>query len=157
MIIRSGFALMLVGMLACSGSGTDAAPTAQRSVSEDTGDAVSDTLPLEPAEYVVFVEPGTGFATDAVHDADREVVHLDTARGAMVSAETGATVSGWRVDGADLSWSRFGVPFRVRFGTEDGERRAYFTEAGPGTICNLRFSGDEQLSISGTSETPPNP
>jgi hypothetical protein len=154
MLFRSGFALMLTGGLACSGSESDA-PPAQRSLPTD--DAVAESLPLEPASYVVFIEPGTGFTTDAVHDADREVVHLDTARGAMVSAETGAAVSGWQVDGLDLDWSRFGVPFRVRFGSEDGERRAYFTEAGPGTICNLRFSGDERLSISATSEMPPNP
>jgi hypothetical protein len=45
----------------------------------------------------------------------------------------------------------------VRFGTEEGERRAYFTEAGPGTICNLRVAGPDVLFISASSETPPNP
>lgn len=59
--------------------------------------------------------------------------------------------------GAELDWARSGIPFRVRFGTEEGERRAYFTEAGPGTICNLTFLGPEQLSIFGTRELPPNP
>lgn len=118
---------------------------------------VTEALPLEPEGYVVFIDPGTGFMTNAVHDADREVVHFDSVRGAMVSGATGAAVSGWQIDGADLDWSRFAVPFRVRFGTEQGERRAYFTEAGPGTICNLRFSGPDQLSISATRETPPNP
>jgi hypothetical protein len=43
----------------------------------------------------------------------------------------------------------------VRFGSEAGEARAYFTEAGPGTICNLSIRGPDQLSISATSETPP--
>src|SRR5688572_21081034 len=87
-------------------------------------EAVTETLPLEPAGRVVFVEPGSGFMTDEVYDADREVVFFDAELGAMVSGETGAVITGWRVDGVDLDWSRFAVPFRVRFGTEDGERRA---------------------------------
>jgi hypothetical protein len=30
-----------------------------------------------------------------------------------------------------------GTAFQVRFGTEGGERRAYFTETGPATICDI--------------------
>ena len=70
---------------------------------------------------------------------------------------SGVKTSGWSVDGNDLRWSRSGVAFRVQFGTEAGERRAYFTEAGPGTICDLTLAGPDQLFISATSETPPNP
>jgi hypothetical protein len=105
----------------------------------------------------VFIEAATGFMTDEVHDADREIVHFDALLGAMVSPESGDAVSGWSVTGTDLRWSRSGIPFRVRFGTEEGERRAYFTEAGPGTICNLSVAGPDVLFISGTSQTPPNP
>jgi len=145
---------MLAGLLACSGSDSQDAPRVARSTAAE---AITEALPLEPAGRVVFVEPASGFMTDEVYDADREIVSFDAALGAMVSAETGAVITGWQVDGVDLDWSRFAVPFRVRFGTEEGERRAYFTEAGPGTICNLRFSGADQLSISATFETPPNP
>jgi hypothetical protein len=114
-------------------------------------------LPVNPENYTLFVEPGTGFMTDEVHDADREVVHFDEALDVMVSGTTGTTVGGWEANGTELGWSRSGIPFQVRFGTEQGERRAYFTEAGPGTICNLRIAGLDQLSISATNETPPNP
>jgi hypothetical protein len=65
-------------------------------------------------------------------------------------------VSGWTTSGNDLRWNLSGG-FRVRFGTEDGERRAYFTEAGPGTICNLDIRGPNQLSISPSGERPPQP
>jgi hypothetical protein len=75
----------------------------------------------------------------------------------MVSDASGDAVGGWSVTGNDLRWSRNGGAFRVRFGTEGGERRAYFTEAGPGTICNLTLVGPDMLFISGTRETPPNP
>lgn len=111
----------------------------------------------EDAPFVVFSDAATGFMTDAVHDADREIVHFDGTLGAMVSPDSGDAVSGWRVNGTDLRWSRSGVAFRVRFGTEEGERRAYFTEAGPGTICNLSVAGPDVLFISGTNQTPPNP
>jgi hypothetical protein len=107
--------------------------------------------------FAIFMDPTTGFATDEVRDADREIVHFEPGIGAMVSRESGDSVSGWSVNGIELRWSRSGVPFRVRFGTEQGERRAYFTEAGPGTICNLSLTGPDVLFISGTSETPPNP
>jgi hypothetical protein len=146
--------LVLAGLAACSGS--DPAPA-------DIGDRVAPAQPLEPGgnldaeAFVVFTEPGTGFMTTEVHDADREVVHFHAELAAMVSALNGTSVDGWDANGTDLSWSRSGISFRVRFGTEEGERRAYFTEAGPGTICNLRILGTDQLSISGTSETPPNP
>jgi hypothetical protein len=111
----------------------------------------------EDTPFVVFIDAATGFMTDEVHDVDREIVHFDAALGAMVSPESGDAVSGWSVTGADLRWSRSGVAFRVRFGTEEGERRAYFTEAGPGTICNLSLAGPDVLFISGTNQTPPDP
>lgn len=128
----------------------------------------SETLPLTPgatpalptpeaSPYVTFVDCTTGFRTDQVHDADREVVRFDAALEAIVSLASGDSVGGWTVSGADLDWSRSGGAFRVRFGTEAGERRAYFTEAGPGTICNLEVAGPDVLYIRATSETPPNP
>jgi hypothetical protein len=156
---------------ACSGSGSDAgAANASSNAGASDGatcNTTSETLPLTPgaaptvpaeaSPYVTFIDCTTGFRTDEVHDADREIVHFDAALEAMVSAASGDSVSGWTVAGADLDWSRSGVSFRVRFGTEAGERRAYFTEAGPGTICNLNLAGPDVLYISGTSETPPNP
>jgi hypothetical protein len=155
---------------ACSGSASEGeAGEASSSVgASDTAmcGTTSETLPLTPAAvptaseaspYVAFIDCTTGFRTDDVHDADREIVHFDAALQAMVSAASGDSVGGWTVAGADLDWSRSGVSFRVRFGTEAGERRAYFTEAGPGTICNLNVAGPDVLYISGTSETPPDP
>lgn len=156
---------------ACSGSASDSGPgTASSNAGASDGDtcgATSETLPLTPgatptvsaeaSPYVTFIDCTTGFRTDEVHDADREIVHFDAALEALVSAASGDSVGGWTVAGADLDWSRSGVSFRVRFGTEAGERRAYFTEAGPGTICNLNVAGPDVLYISGTRETPPNP
>lgn len=182
-----GYPFVAVGWLlgvACSGSTSDAGSDARAAASSnadgvDACGTITETLPLtgtsdapgattsvppnvtddggDEARYVTFIDCTTGFRTDEVRDADREVVHFDSDTAAMVSAASGESVSGWTVAGADLDWSRSGVRFRVRFGTEAGERRAYFTEAGPGTICNLTVAGPDVLFISATSETPPNP
>ena len=124
------------------------------------GDA-SGAVPPSPMpdvddDFVRFTDPASAFVTGEVHDADREVVHFDPALGAMIGSASGDRVSGWTTNSLDLSWSRSGVAFRVRFGTEQGERRAYFTETATGTICNLNISGPDLLSISGTDEPPPN-
>jgi hypothetical protein len=108
-------------------------------------------------EFVTFVEPSSGFETQSVRDADRDVVHFDLENGAMIWSENSDEVSGWATEGNDLHWDRSGVAFRVRFGSEAGVRRAFFTETDAGTICDLEITAPEQLSISGTRETPPNP
>jgi hypothetical protein len=101
----------------------------------------------------VFRDEASDFETSDVHDADREVVHFDVDASSMV--KDGAAVGGWTTQGNDLSWERSSVAFRVRFGTENGERRAYFTETVTGTICDLGISAPDQLSIFATSEFPP--
>jgi hypothetical protein len=171
--------ITMIGSYACSGggSGSDSEVTDTSPLTPAAGAGSGGTMssmpgtptPAGPAAgtddaaigddtpFVVFMDAATGFMTDEVHDAEREIVHFDAALGAMVSSETGDRVSGWNVTDADLRWSRSGVPFRVRFGTEESERRAYFTEAGPGTICDLSLVGPDVLFISGTNQTPPNP
>lgn len=114
----------------------------------------SDTPPPGPG-LVSFVEPESGFSTSDVYDADREIVHFDAELGAMIWSASGDAVSGWAVSGADLSWEGSGVAFRVRFGSEGGEPRAYFTERDRGTLCNLDIAAPDELSIRATSETPP--
>ena len=106
--------------------------------------------------WVDFIDDDTGFATAEVHDSNREVVRFDSNGSAMVDA-SGTRVTGWTTRGNDLDWDRNGVDFRVLFGAEAGERRAYFTETGSGTICDLSIAGPDQLTISSTNEPPPQP
>jgi hypothetical protein len=120
-----------------------------------TGDGMDEALTSASERYVTFVDPDSGFGTVEVHDADRQVVHFDAERQAMIWSLSGDAVRGWSTRGSDLSWNRSGVAFRVRFGSEAGERRAYFTETDRGTICNLTITAPESLSISATGETPP--
>jgi len=143
---------LALALLACSGPG--AAPGRAPETQEVRPLASSDA---GSASLVAFFDESTEFETLDVYDATREIVHFDAARNAMVSMDGSVAVSGWATAGNELTWSRSGIGFRVRFGTEAGERRAFFTEAAAGTICDLRLYGPEQLGISGTSEFPPNP
>jgi len=108
-------------------------------------------------EFVTFVDPGSDFETQSVRDADRDVVFFARESHAMVWSQNDDEVTGWVTEGNELRWDRSGVAFRVRFGTEAGNRRAFFTETDAGTICDLEIRAPEQLSISATSQTPPNP
>jgi hypothetical protein len=160
MLRRLAICVSMGGLFACGEPGDgarSAAPARQGAVS---GEEVSEVLPLLPdpsAVFATFMDAETGFMTEAVFDADREVVAFDVERGTIIDAATGEAAGGWSVSDAELDWAGSGVPFRVRFGTENGDRRAYFTERGPGTICNLRFLGGGALLISGTNQIPPNP
>ena len=108
------------------------------------------------SEWVTFRDDAGAFETHEVHDANREVVRFHATDHAMVAALDGTSVSGWTATGNDLAWDINPVAFRVLFGSEDGERRAYFTETRTGTICDLRITGPDQLSIFATDEPPPN-
>jgi hypothetical protein len=119
------------------------------------------SFPLQPAgaadtAFAVFVDADSGLSTQDVYDVERQIVRFAAHTQAMVWADSGDSVSGWSTRGNDLRWARGGA-FRVRFGEEGGERRAYFTEADRGTICDLEISAPEQLSLSPSSETPPQP
>jgi len=135
-----------------SGSTSDGSASGG-STSDGSAAAPEEFLP----EFVTFVDPSSGFETQSVRDADRDVVFFDQESHAMVWSQNDDEVTGWVTDGNELRWDRSGVAFRVRFGTEAGNRRAFFTEADAGTICNLEIRAPEQLSISATSQTPPNP
>ncbi|MEY4544425.1 MAG: hypothetical protein RL685_620 [Pseudomonadota bacterium] len=149
MLRRASLCCLVLTLGACSDAGGDGGAGEQSEI--------APLLAQEPsAELATFVDPDTGFSTQNVHDVDRQIIHFDTARTAMIWGADGAPVSGWVTNGNELRWNRGGA-FLVRFGTEAGERRAYFTEPGPGTICNLDIRAPEQLFISASREMPPQP
>jgi len=150
-----GVWLMLLA--ACSGASPEQDARASEETSQTALAPALESTPsntqLDPA-FAIFVDPETGLALQDVRDADREIVRFDLDSQSMIWGANGTPVGGWSTSGNDLRWQRGGT-FRVRFGSEAGERRAYFTEADRGTICNLSISAPQQLSISSTSETPP--
>ena len=118
--------------------------------SDDGGDA---SVPGDgsDANLAVFSDPDSEFSTTDVRDVDEEIVRFDATAKTLIWAADGSAFDDWDVDGNFLGPTRF---FQVRFGTKDGERRAYFTETVTETICDIRIDNG-QLRISATSVTVP--
>ncbi len=122
------------------------------------GDADVDLLDLAAfqtvfdstdANIAVFDDPDSNFRTRDVRDVDDEFVRFDTSTNSIIWAATGTAYQqgAWPVNSVFLGTGGF---FQVRFGTKDGQRRAYFTETGPATICQIRVIG-ANLQISATN------
>jgi len=87
------------------------------------------------ANPAVFADPNTSFCTDEVHDVDGEIVRFDPVAKTIIWAADGTRFQEglWDVNGVLLQ----GGGFTVAFGTEGGERRAYFTLTADGFICDI--------------------
>ncbi len=110
---------------------------------EDMDDNADDN-----ANLAKFEDPDSDFTTTEVRDIDGELMQFDTETDELVWLAAGTRIANWRVEGTSLIFGN--SPFRARFGTEDGERRVYFTEVSPPTICDLVVNNGS-LSIFATS------
>jgi hypothetical protein len=110
-----------------------------------------NTNGMPAARFAVFEDPDSDFSTDQVRDVDGEIMQFDNDSQMLVWQLDGSTHAGWPVSANDLGATG---SFRVRFGTEGGEPRAYFTETGPATICDLEVTNGV-LSIFPTTTTVP--
>ena len=137
--MRSSLAVLFVliaASAACGGSGSDA-----------SGTPVTPTPPAE-VRLAVFMDSSSGFSTSDVRDVNDEIVRFDTASNSLIWAADGRTFTGYPVSGDDIG------NFRVRFGTKNGQRAAYFTERSVPNICDLQVSGG-QLVVSATEVSVP--
>jgi len=87
---------------------------------------VNVTAPPAPPVLAIFSDLDSTFTTD-VRDVQRQIVRFDTANNALIWATDGRSFAGYPVSGVFIRADR---AFQVSFGTENGERRAYFTETG---------------------------
>jgi len=127
-------ATLLVGVGACS------------------DDDDSPTAPPPPTTLTLasFMDPMGGSTSD-VRDSEGDIVRF-TVDGRLVWPPTMATFNGFPVTGNLIGPTQ---GFEIRFGTEGGQRRAYFTERGPGTICDIDLVNG-MINVSPTSQTVPN-
>ena len=132
-------ATLLVGVGACSGDDDSPPPPPP------------PPPPTTPLTLASFIDP-MGGSTNDVRDSEGDVVHF-TVDGSLVWPPTTATFGGFPVAGNLIGPTQ---GFEVRFGTEGGQRRAYFTERGPGTICDIDLING-MINVSPTSQTVPNP
>jgi hypothetical protein len=104
-----------------------------------------------PVQLATFTDPSTGVTTSDVRDVQEQIIRFDMANNALIWVLDGTSHSGYPVDGSFIRSDRH---FQVRFGTKDGERRAYFTETATATICDVVVSGGV-LSVFPTTVTVP--
>jgi hypothetical protein len=115
------------------------------------GSSNSPSSPTPQRTFAVFTDSTAGFMTSDVRDVQEQIVRFDTMTSSLVWTADGRSFPGFPVSGNFIGPSQ---GFLVRFGTRDGQRRAYFTEAGPGTICDIEVVNG-QLIVSPTSATVP--
>lgn len=80
--------------------------------------------PPRPIQLVVFTDPLTGLQTSDVRDVHGQIVRFNSA-GELVWTADSTRFSGYRVNGDDIRGPGPDDWFQVRFGTKNGERRAY--------------------------------
>jgi len=118
--------------------------------SGSSGSSPTAPGPTQSQALATFTDPTTRQATSDVRDVDEQVMRFEMPSGVLIWVADGSRHNGWPVSGDFLDSAR---QFQVRFGSRSGQRRAYFTESGSGTICQLEVSGG-QLRISATGERP---
>lgn len=151
-------ALLSLFLTSCSPHGTPSAP----SIAGGVQPVVAVPPPTLNAP-VVFTDPLTGRATSDVRDAHDQVVQFTTGNELV-------WVDGTHIPGHQAAGPGHPLPgnvaaeascqcwLTVRFGTSDGERRAYLTgdlgHSNPGTVVNLQVTGDG-LVVSWSDLFPP--
>ncbi len=151
--LRLGVVVMVAGLCSCSMStepGNDGENTNANTNGNENENANGNENGNGGADLVVFQDPDSDFSTTDVMDVDAEIVRFDAAKGQIIWAEDGTTEDGWNING-NLLQDGF---FTVAFGTENGERGAYFTETATATICNIRVDNGRIL-ISATNTPVP--
>jgi hypothetical protein len=125
--------MMVEGTIGCGGSSS--APTKP------------PPPPPPPVQLAEFHDPDSTFVTADVRDVQEQIVHFDVANNALIWTLTDQSFPGYPVSGNFVAEDKH---FQIRFGTKDGQRRAYFTETASATICDIEVSGG-QLMITGTN------
>lgn len=124
-------------------------------------------VPAAPTLFE-FIDDDTGFKTFDLRDAQNQIVQVNSSRELIWTAD-GTRLPGYRATGNAFSDGRryyfiegqiceAGCAFEVRFGTEDGERRAYLTvdygHENPGTVVDVEVIGGA-LQVTQTDIYPP--
>lgn len=144
------FSVLFLFLTGCqvvvSGGGDNVNDNTNENTNSNADDNVVDNTNdnVDTTNFAVFADPDSDYAATDVHDIDEEVVRFDPLTQSVIWVADGRSFDSgvWSVNGNLLT---DGGSFQVRFGTKDGQRRAYFTETAPGTVCNLVVSGENFL------------
>jgi hypothetical protein len=95
----------------------------------------------DDARYAVFVDPeNPDFSTTDVYDVDGDIVRFDIENHAVFWVADGRTLDEgtWVLDGYVV----VGRGYQIRFGTDDGVRRAYISGVASENIYQSHFHAD---------------
>ena len=138
-----GSFVLALALTGCGGSSST--PTTPSS-------AAPATVPTPgPVQLAMFRDPSSEFSTSDVRDVQGEIVRFDVTGNTLIWAADGRSFAGYPVSDNFLGAAK---NFQVRFGTEAGERRAYFTETVATTLCDVEVVGG-QLRVTPSSVTVP--
>jgi hypothetical protein len=143
MKIRSAAVMLLILIEGLAGCGGD-------SGSPSSAPSSPTPPPPPPVQLAMFSDPASSFSTSDVRDVQdvlEQIVQFDVANKSLIWKADGRSFTGYPVSDNFIGSDKH---FQIRFGTKDGERRAYFTETASATICDIAVSGG-QLSISPTN------
>jgi hypothetical protein len=168
--------VIAAGLFGCRGSGSvPQSPSAPSVTSPPTGSSTVGVPSAPPVTsppansnaLVVFREP-SGFSTSDVYDAHERIVQF-TNGGDLIWTADGTHLHGYAVASDSAYWGpptyfisgkicdEFCV-FSIRFGTRDGQRRAYLTvdygHWNPGTLVDAEVAGGA-LAVTQTELFPP--
>lgn len=136
-----------------------AGPVSVRVANGDGNTVNAPAFTYRAAPLHVFAEAATGFATSDLRDAQDQIVRVDK-DGFLIWTEDDTALKGFGVlNGIYISAGHVcECEFEVRFGSEQGERRAYLTadwgHDNPGTVVDLAVTGG-RLVVKRTSRFPP--
>ena len=150
---HSGFLALVVAMAltGCEGTSPVAPTLSAPAVPSSPTAPLPSTVPATPT-LIVFTDQGTGRSTSELRDAQEQVLQINTA-GELIWTTDGTHLPGYRVDRCCYPAVSSivgkicveGCTFEVRFGTKNGERRAYLTadygHDNPGTLVDVEVSG----------------
>lgn len=140
--------------LGLGGCGSSSVPSAPSPVPQATSSVPEVSPPSILNVLVMFTDSATGFSTSDVRDAQEQIVRFNTA-GELIWTADDTRFRGYRVNG-NLIWGPGRDDwFQVRFGTKNGERRAYLGFSDdvchcpgyPATVADIEVVGG-QLVIS---------
>jgi hypothetical protein len=153
--------MLTLGLAGCGGSG----PSTPSAPGSPTQPSAAST-PAPNGALTVFTDPATGFSTTDLRDVQEQIVQLSS-MGELIWTADGTRLAGYRVTHPTADGRALFVEgkicldpcaFEVRFGTRDGERRAYLTvdhiHWNPGTLVDVEVAGGS-LIVTDTDVYPP--
>ena len=123
----TGIALLLLaqGLAGCGRSDSPTAPSLPPPVAQPP--AQPPVAPPPAIQLAVFTDPASGFSTSDVRDVHEQIVRFNTGDELIWTADD-TRFPEFIADGNFIAYHhREDKLWQVRFGTKDGERRAYLT------------------------------